>query len=1059
MSYNLGVNVQTVLKSENTGFATVVFQAGKPMLDSEFNLNSFLALEQQKKYSQNISKSGWLSFKDSPSNSSGGLRGELYSDIENSNTIILGSNTTFTTLDNFNASESEVALVNGWTITVGGTGNLSSPGIMGNILKLADLPAVNTQARIDLIILEVWLKLIDPVSGDGLYDTGSGFNLFPFGNINFGPISVYPDPEIINSLVGFESSKRVQIQYSLRTIENVGTPTGSYLEFDDYITPNNIGAKANLITPSSYYFTHQIGPNTLNDSGLWRAGDGSNTAKTTLGTVDGYSYCIPVCAVQRFNSAQYNIYSNPQGSSISGIRPDLTSNSSIPNGNILDLRFSIKSANGVFGQTSSYSNFNSNIAEETFQRVITDTLDTNWEPGDNVGSPGNVYGTEILQSDGLSRTDRVGINDFGSPDGVRRNWLGGNFIQWSSWCFKIGVPISSVGNIVEWDGVSQIKLLTPQLPENATIVGIPTDANPLTSDPKMYWIDKTNSATFGATVSLSTSWAGNNTSIMTATLNTGHANYLAYDEFVVMYGILYPANDIEKPPYAFKKITEVRNSDSHTPYAFTSVDGPFYREGSYISPTSFQTSSVASDKTVLDYSTFMAGTDIFSSSDPTINIEYNPIPAITWDLIPRTNRPCSRQIILTLSGLIPSQTTITVSRTLSSTYKFMSAMAVLDLNDTVIPILSQSRTTNNLTITFPSAINTTSVRVILNTNAPGLDYSLTKWGIVDTSKVITFSTTVTNPTQSHYTVTLNSLAYQGACLIPFLPSYIETGGTKKDFVFVNGSAKEATTDFSPPYFFNTTDRTGSFKFNVVPSLTLGDVIEIDMLVCAPLSQSENLAIFHLKKAFQGIELNSYLDHQKVLDVIDPTYSSLGLVEYSGSDYYKTPFSGAILDGTGSAVSNFPISQFINNLSHFEVELSNFTSIDSVKPRYLSETLVSAGYDDNFYIYMRLHDTNSLRENYFYREPLKTGHLVVLSEEDDSKITFGNKTIRVGYIHSTRTNDLNNVWTSYNFLGMTTKGNCFLSSINYVTDEPFLGLKQHNNGNIIRLFRLYGRPIF
>jgi hypothetical protein len=35
---------------------------------------------------------------------------------------------------------------------------------------------------------------------------------------------------------------------------------------------------------------------TLNDPGLWRAGDGT---QNSLGTIDGYSYAIPICAIFR----------------------------------------------------------------------------------------------------------------------------------------------------------------------------------------------------------------------------------------------------------------------------------------------------------------------------------------------------------------------------------------------------------------------------------------------------------------------------------------------------------------------------------------------------------------------------------------------------------------------------------------------------------------------------------------------------------------------------------------------------------------------------------------
>lgn len=143
MSENLGKDVSYV--NETAGYAhdMVVFQKGKPPLDSEINLaqelKNLLSARQMK-----ATPSGWLTFR--PFYTSTLLENKFYT--QNPSTAI-----------------PEYALVNGKVIYIT---NTATSEVNSNLIDLKDPPA--TGARVNGVFLEVWRALLDPDTSDNRPD-------------------------------------------------------------------------------------------------------------------------------------------------------------------------------------------------------------------------------------------------------------------------------------------------------------------------------------------------------------------------------------------------------------------------------------------------------------------------------------------------------------------------------------------------------------------------------------------------------------------------------------------------------------------------------------------------------------------------------------------------------------------------------------------------------------------------------------------------------------------------------------------------------------------------
>jgi hypothetical protein len=286
---NLGPSVSGYFDPDGRSFETVVFEAGKPVLDKELQLSQDIDSGYALGASRNATPSGWLTTSHVDSSDS---ITTLFSGSFTDNTLTLANNLK--------------ALVNGWPVLVAHTGNTGS-----NLLSLGSGPSGNGAKRTDLVVLEVWRRLIAPTPAtDGKSPTN---RIWRNGNVKIASAddtTLNYVEDFIDPIVGSETTQRVQIQYRLRVVTGVDIFSYPY-GIDDPIvvarsTPVTAGTPDGVVTTFVYNSQSASG-----DQGLWVAGDGDPA--NTLNTVDGYMYAIPLCAVFRRNTTAFSKNLNHNG--------------------------------------------------------------------------------------------------------------------------------------------------------------------------------------------------------------------------------------------------------------------------------------------------------------------------------------------------------------------------------------------------------------------------------------------------------------------------------------------------------------------------------------------------------------------------------------------------------------------------------------------------------------------------------------------------------------------------------------------------------------------------
>lgn len=287
MSESFAPGVSRTLSAINKAFQTLVFQYKKPPLDSELNFSQQAELDRMSEYVRAHMHSGFLT---DPVRT-----GQDYNTASNwSNFFTLGAQAT---------GEEKPPLwanVNGWIVPVTGTA-ITSEGDLRNIVKLNPPPA--SGGRIDLVFLEVWRALVNPNPSTENKPAADSF--WKYGNVEYGGTNI-PD-DMTDPETGFETTKAVQLQYRIRVF---GSGDGSSVALDIYPDglgdPNIFGQGTSSTVVSGLPFTNMR--EALGDAGLWRAGDGD--PDNSLGTVDGYTYAIPICAVFRRNTSTFTAITN-----------------------------------------------------------------------------------------------------------------------------------------------------------------------------------------------------------------------------------------------------------------------------------------------------------------------------------------------------------------------------------------------------------------------------------------------------------------------------------------------------------------------------------------------------------------------------------------------------------------------------------------------------------------------------------------------------------------------------------------------------------------------------
>jgi hypothetical protein len=401
MSDNLGPNQTRVLDSENRSFESVIYQKRKPPLSSEVNLEGKIDTERTQLVMKNIFASGMFSVGEIKDNADASLyeTGTVLCDSSFSqNTFKLVS------FDKGQDTQTNIAWVNGWRLLIQGT---NSPDD-NNIIILPVPPTTGT--RVDFVFLEVWRKLVYPSDV-----------VFKYGNFLYGGINYSND--LIDPAMGIETSLRIQVQYRIRV---ASTDIETYPEGFD---PTTVFVQGPLLNPISTctnaYFSSVPG-----DPGLWRAGPGDPT-DPTLGTVDDYTYAIPLFAVRRRNTGAYepNLRSNGSARTLANYiagyasdRPDNLFNNWVVAEDILDMRHKVVTQENV-----------KELCGDAFEKLVNNRL-----PGKmtkrTLGE--DSFGISLVQPDAVSDVDLAGSTRIAQGDGVRRVFSNAQIDQPESFVIK-----------------------------------------------------------------------------------------------------------------------------------------------------------------------------------------------------------------------------------------------------------------------------------------------------------------------------------------------------------------------------------------------------------------------------------------------------------------------------------------------------------------------------------------------------------------------------------------------------------------------------------------------
>lgn len=300
MALDLGSGVSRTLDAVARQFSAVVWQKGRPPLDSELNLMSQDNWESLRQVVQSMMPSGFIM---DPTRS----MADFKFDPSWTNFFRIGvPKTPMGAHEGVRQFPVLWANVNGWAIPVVGT-RVDAEGDLSNVIKL--YPAPESDTRLDLVFLEAWQCRVD--ANPSTTNKPSASTLWKYGNVLYGGTNLIDDLE--DPTVGVETTARVQVQYRLRVIGS-GTGLGASVSLDVYPDglgdPNVWGQGASAIPVSGTTFVNM--GKELGDPSLWRSGDGD--PNNALGTIDGYTYAIPVCAVFRRNSGSYvavNAAGNP----------------------------------------------------------------------------------------------------------------------------------------------------------------------------------------------------------------------------------------------------------------------------------------------------------------------------------------------------------------------------------------------------------------------------------------------------------------------------------------------------------------------------------------------------------------------------------------------------------------------------------------------------------------------------------------------------------------------------------------------------------------------------
>ena len=284
MADKFGSGVSRVLDPKQAQVTQVIWQQNKPPLDAELNFMQQVDADWRQQIVLRNSPSGWLGNEVNPSK-------DFVTNASWSNWFQFGRQRS--------GEKRSImwAVVNGWVVPVTGTKTGTPPGAPNNVdvtnkVTLDPPPSNSGDFRSDFVFLEVWQARVP--STPSALNKPSSTAIYRYGNVEGG--YSYLSDDIQDPAIGFETTQRVQVQYRLRVVKGlIGLAT-----YPDGFDTTAVKAQGASSAVTSFTFSNMR--QELGDAGLWRAGDGTDNA---LGTVDGYSYAIPLCVVFRRNSVAW----------------------------------------------------------------------------------------------------------------------------------------------------------------------------------------------------------------------------------------------------------------------------------------------------------------------------------------------------------------------------------------------------------------------------------------------------------------------------------------------------------------------------------------------------------------------------------------------------------------------------------------------------------------------------------------------------------------------------------------------------------------------------------
>jgi len=465
MTKYFGPTTSGYLDPTNRAWETVVYEAGKPVLDVELNLEQDIDGGQAEAGLRIMMPSGWIADDFTGSSSptvgifSGPTAGTLsgtfnvsasssvtasvsqtgflfagdiitfasqagvyYKLLTVSGTALTltsaytgtpaGATTaTFEVPNAIQIPNNLTAHVNGWAINIANTNVANAPPAVGlNQITLPAPPSGAGVLRTDVVILEVWRLLLS--AAPSTVGKSPAARIWQYGNVKIDPArdsSLNYADDIENSNVGSETTKRVQIQYRLRVVSGINVFAYPYAMDDPSMLANTVPASPTAPdgTVTSFAYANAGGSG---DPGLWVAGDGNPA--NSLGTVDGYMYAIPLMAVFRRNSTAFNRLTNQNGGQLSPAasdRPDGLLTDIIAARDVVDMRLGVSPVGWNYPE----------VLDKNLTYLLDNALTTDWM---TTSYAGGMNGPTVLWGDEIGETSDGTGPLIGAFDAVRRTF-------------------------------------------------------------------------------------------------------------------------------------------------------------------------------------------------------------------------------------------------------------------------------------------------------------------------------------------------------------------------------------------------------------------------------------------------------------------------------------------------------------------------------------------------------------------------------------------------------------------------------------------------------------